>query len=309
MLRYKHLVIIALLYSHLSPLYAADETQVPAPSASRNAWESSIKTRHVQGREVPQTNTLALVAHLKGKQQYHVPPGDDQIPNDKYGADVRLGKKIFTETYKYARRYAGNDLSCNNCHLDAGKRPNAAPMWGAYGMYPSYRAKNDRNNTLEERIQQCFRFSLNGISPTLDAPEMRALVSYFHFLSHGVPTGVQMPGRGYPQVIHTGYDPNPGRGQIIYKGKCVSCHGADGQGMKKEGGGYLFPPLWGYGSYNKGAGFARNHLIAGFIKANMPPGQEWTLTDQEALDLAIYINTQLRGWDPRKGVIKGLFDE
>jgi hypothetical protein len=37
----------------------------------------------------------------------------------KYGDDVRLGKQIFTETYNYAHRYSGNDLTCSNCHLYA----------------------------------------------------------------------------------------------------------------------------------------------------------------------------------------------
>ncbi len=253
-------------------------------------------------------NTRVLTDHLKGNSKYHAPRNDDEIPNDKYGDEVRLGKKIFTETYKYARRYSGNDLSCSNCHLDSGRKPNSAPLWGAFGMYPAYRAKNDRSNTLEERIQQCFRFSMNGFSPALDAPEIRALVSYIHFLSKGVPIGVEMPGRGYPQVIKTGYDPNPTRGGDAYKQKCASCHGIDGQGQKKDGGGYVFPPLWGMDSYNKGAGLARNDLLAGFLKANMPLAQDWTLSDQEALDLAAYINLQIRPWDPRKGILEGLLD-
>ncbi len=261
-----------------------------------------------QDSAAPAEHTRALTEHLKGTTHYHVAPGEDTIPNDKYGDDVRLGKKIFTETYKYGRRYAGNDLTCANCHLDAGRRPNAGPMWAAYGMYPAYREKTDRSNSLEERIQQCFRFSLNGFAPALDAPELRALVSYIHFLSRGVPIGVDMPGRGYPQVVRTGSDPSPKRGGDIYKAKCTICHGANGAGEKKAGGGYTWPPLWGKDAYNKGAGMANNDLLAGFIKANMPLGQPWSLTDQEALDVAAYINLQIRPFDPRKGLLKGLFD-
>jgi len=265
-------------------------------------------TSLAQDIAAPAEHTRALADHLKGTTHYHAPPGEDTIPNDKYGDDVRLGKKIFTETYKYGRRYAGNDLTCANCHLEAGRRPNAGPMWAAYGMYPAYREKTDRSNSLEERIQQCFRFSLNGFAPALDAPELRALVSYIHFLSKGVPIGVDMPGRGYPQVVRTGTDPSPKRGGDIYKAKCAICHGANGAGEKKAGGGYTWPPLWGMDAYNKGAGMANNDLLAGFIKANMPLGQPWSLTDQEALDVAAYINLQIRPFDPRKGVLRGLFD-
>lgn len=245
----------------------------------------------------------------KAQPKYHTPPAEAEIPNDRYGDDVRLGKKIFTETRKYARRYTGNDLSCSNCHLDAGRKPNSAPLWAAYGMYPSYRANNDRNNSLEERIQQCFRFNMNGFSPALDAPEVKALVSYAHFLSRGAPIGVEMPGMGYPQVAHTGFDPNPSRGGDVYRSKCVVCHGANGQGQRKDGGGFTSPPLWGSGSYNRGGGMANDRLLAGFLKANMPLGQDGSLTDQEALDLAAYINLQVRPWDPRKGMIKGLLEQ
>lgn len=274
--------------------------------AAATADESLLPSNPQVSRR--RSTTAARLAEQKTGTVFHVAPSDDDIPNDKYGDDVRLGKKIFTETYKYARRYSGNDLACANCHLDAGRRPFSAPLWGAYGMYPAYRSKDDRNNTIEDRIQQCFRFSMNGISPALDAPEIRALVSYIHFLSKGIPIGVEMPGRGYLQIAKTGYDPNPTRGAATYKAKCAVCHGNSGKGKEKKGGGYQFPPLWGMDSYNKGAGLARNELLAGFIKANMPLGQEWTLTDQEALDLATYINLQLRPWDPRKGVIEGLLD-
>lgn len=250
----------------------------------------------------------ALNELLRSGRPYHQPPDLSTLASDKYADDVRLGYKIFTETRQYARRYTGNDLACRHCHLDAGRAANAAPMWAAFGMYPSYKRRNDRNNSLEDRIQQCFRFSLNGFAPTLDSPEVRALVAYFHFLSHGVPIGVEMPGRGFPQVVETGKDPSPSRGDQTFKRKCVACHGVDGAGVRNDTGGYLYPPLWGRGAYNKGSGFYDNQTLAGFIKANMPPTQHWSLSDQEALDLAAYINLQFRPWDPRRGMIHGLFD-
>ncbi|GHA91787.1 hypothetical protein GCM10007159_11630 [Modicisalibacter luteus] len=42
---------------------------------------------------------------------------------------------------------------------------NSAPKWAAFGMYPAYRGKNDKVNTLAERIQGCFTYSMNGIPP------------------------------------------------------------------------------------------------------------------------------------------------
>ncbi|MEJ2214697.1 MAG: c-type cytochrome [Gammaproteobacteria bacterium] len=248
-----------------------------------------------------------LVEMIRGDRPYHQSPAMESIPDDRYGGDVDLGFKIFTQTRKYAGRYSGNNLKCSSCHLDSGRKPNAAPLWAAYGMYPAYRKKNDQNNTLEERIQQCFRFSLDGFAPALDAPEIKALVSYAHFLARGIPVGIDLPGRGYPQIVDTGFDPSPSRGENIYQQKCVECHGQNGEGILSEEQ-VIFPPLWGLQSYNKGAGFFQNNLLAGFIRANMPLGQDWSLTDQEALDLAAYINLQIRPPDPRKGLLEGLLE-
>lgn len=233
---------------------------------------------------------------------------ESEIPNDKYGDDVRLGLKIFTQTAKYAGRYSGNDLSCSNCHLDQGRREHAAPMWGAIGMYPAYKSRNDRNNTLEDRIQQCFQFSLNGFAPSPDSPEIRALLSYIHFISRGVPIGFNMPGRGFPQVTKTGVDPSPSRGLKAYELHCKSCHQEDGAGQRNADGTYKTPPLWGRNAYNKAAGFNRTRLLAGFIKANMPLNNA-NLSDQEALDIAAYINQQIRPGDPRKGLFDTWFGD
>ena len=57
--------------------------------------------------------------------------------------------------------------------------------------------------------------------------------------------------------------------------------------------GYLFPALWGPNSYNDGAGMARVLTASRFIKARMPLGQP-DLTDDEAFDVAAYVNSQPR---------------
>jgi thiosulfate dehydrogenase len=58
--------------------------------------------------------------------------------------------------------------------------------------------------------------------------------------------------------------------------------------------------LWGDGSYNIGAGMARVRTAAAFIKVAMPQTAPGTLTDQEAYDLATYINTRPRPDFPGK---------
>lgn len=233
-------------------------------------------------------------------------PSLDSLPADKYGELVRYGHRVFTETPKYAPRFANNALNCGSCHMDEGRKPHAAPLWAAWGMYPAYYAKTDRVSTFIERVQQCFKFSLNGFPPPLDSQEMRALVAYSQWLAKGVPTGVEMPGRGFPTLPRTGSDPNPQRGSELYGVKCAACHGPHGEGVAMEG--KSFPPLWGMQSYNKGAGMHRIDLLAGFLKANMPFGNP-DLTDQEAWDLAAWVHLQERWPDPRQSLIKGFLEK
>lgn len=61
----------------------------------------------------------------------------------------------------------------------------------------------------------------------------------------------------------------------------------------------VFPPLWGEGAYNAGAGMHRVKTAAEFIYANMPQALGGTLSVQEAWDVAAYINSQSRPEDPR----------
>jgi thiosulfate dehydrogenase len=226
------------------------------------------------------------------------PPAADSIPSGPFGDSVRLGRNIFVDTQTYAKRYVGNGLNCANCHLDAGRKANVAPLWGAYSMFPAYRDKNKKVNSFEDRLAGCFRFSMNGKAPPFNSPEMLALTSYSFWLAHGAPTGVELKGRGYPKLATAQQTPDAQRGKQVFDTNCALCHGADGQGTRQNGR-YVFPPLWGPHSFNAGAGMSQLNNAAGFIKANMPLSKGDSLTEQQAWDVAKYMDSQARPPDPR----------
>ena len=228
---------------------------------------------------------------------YFIPP--QEIPHDEFGKQVRQGEQIFLDTPTFAKGYAGNGLSCANCHLDRGRRANSAPMWAAYVAYPAYRSKNKHVNTFQERLQGCFKFSMNGKSPAADSEVMNALVTYAYWMAKGAPTGdSKMAGRGYLKLAKPPLEASAERGARVYAANCAVCHGMQGEGQKVNGK-YVFPPLWGADSFNWGAGMHRVDVAAGFIKANMPLGKDGSLTDQDVWDVTSYMDSQPRPQDPR----------
>lgn len=234
----------------------------------------------------------------------YLPPVDEAIPDNEFGNMVRLGKQIFTDTDKHAASYVGNGMKCVNCHLDAGRLANSAPLWAAWVKYPAYRGKNKMVNTMEERIQGCFTYSMNGTPPPADSQELKALMSYAYWLAEGAPTGVDLPGRGYPKLAKPDKQPTYQRGKQVFVNNCTVCHGENGEGITQNGR-YVFPPLWGKDSFNWGAGMHRINTAAAFIRANMPLAKGGSLTMQQAWDVAYYINSHERPQDPRfKGDVK-----
>ncbi len=247
---------------------------------------------------VPATGIASAAASIATVPAF-VPPAERDIPAGPLGDAIRRGRAIFTDTLKYAPDYVGNTLNCSNCHLDAGRLANAAPLWGAWGMYPQYRSKNGRVISFGERLQDCFRFSMNGKPPPLDSDVIVALESYAWWMSKGAPNGVKLVGAGYPkQGFEPPQPPDYARGATVYAKDCALCHGADGQGQQVAGRN-VFPPLWGAQSFNWGAGMQELDNAAAFIKANMPLSRGGMLSDQDAWDVAMYMDAHERPQDPR----------
>ncbi len=241
---------------------------------------------------------IAIVGHARAVASTPAPvpfrvPADTTIPTGPEGDAIRLGRELMLDTKKMLPNNVGSVLNCTNCHLGAGTQEEAGPFVGLWGVFPEYRDRVGRINTMQERINECFVRSMNGKALVVDSREMTAMLMYIQWLSTGVPVGVEVVGRGMG-AVDASLKPDPIHGKQVYSGKCAACHGANGEGIKGAAGTYAFPPVWGNASFNIGAGLARTYTAAGFIKHNMPLGQGNSLSDQDAVDVAEYVTHQPR---------------
>jgi thiosulfate dehydrogenase len=234
------------------------------------------------------------------------PPDIARVGDDPFGALVKYGYALFTDTPDEigptakdpGKRYAGNSLACGNCHLQGGTQPYAMPLTGVWGQFPRYRAREGAVDTLEERINGCMERSVNGRALPLGGREMKAFLAYLRWLSTGVPDGAKLLGAGTLSVKEPARAADLSQGAQIFSQICAACHGADGLGQRAQtGAGYRFPPLWGPDSYNNGAGMSRLLTAAAYAMHNMPIGTAFNapmLTDDEAYDVAAYVISQKR---------------
>ena len=275
----------------------------PAPDAAATATSPAASAQVAAATPASQPASAAAQAASAAGSAPRVagafaPPDAARLPEGPLGDVIRRGEQIFVNTARNAPGFVGNDLNCVNCHIDAGRLAKSAPLWGAYPMYPAYRAKTKQVDTFSERLRGCFMYSMNGKAPPDGHEVLVALETYAYWMAKGAPTGEKLPGAGYPKVPAPAQPADYARGQQVFEAKCALCHGADGAGQK-SGDVQVFPPLWGARSYNWGAGMHEIDKAAAFIQANMPLGVGGTLTDQEAWDVATYINSHERPQDPR----------
>jgi len=219
-------------------------------------------------------------------------PPDSAIPDGPLGASIRRGKAILFATGDSLPTHVGDALRCVSCHLDGGRRANGSWV-GVYGRYPQYRSRNGSVVTIEERVNGCFRRSMNGDPLPPDGPDMRDIVSYLWFLSRGTPVGAPAA-TGSRRERFSSLQADTVRGHATFDSICSVCHGKTGQGTPAA------PPLWGPQSFNIGAGMARVRTAAAFIRDNMPFDRPGSLTDQQAFDVASFVVAKPRPDFPGK---------
>lgn len=216
---------------------------------------------------------------------------------------VIYGEDLIANTAKYLGPHGSvlqisNGMNCQNCHLDAGKRPWGNNYGGVYATYPKFRERSGTTESIYKRVNDCLERSLNGKPLDSNSKEMQAIYAYMKWLGKSVPKGQKPHGSGLPKLPFMDRAADPSKGRLVYINKCQSCHGENGEGQRVNEISYATPPLWGPHSYNDGAGLYRISNFASFAKNNMPfnqaSHQSPALKDEEAWDVAAFVNSQPR---------------
>ncbi len=227
-----------------------------------------------------------LVATEPAIAQQDYPPG-------KLGDVVRLGESLVKETNEHplTKPFVGNALKCTSCHLDAGRHAKAGSFIGVAAAYPAFSPREQSVITLEDRILNCFIRSQNGQRPANGSEVPVAIAAYITWLSHETPLKMNPAQPLGPNHMTMLKDPpavpSIERGKLLYHNRCASCHAEDGIGTDDG------PPVWGDDSFNSGAGLAHAAKMASWLKVAMPLDEE-DLSEQEAFDVAAYVNSQVR---------------
>ncbi|MBS0205068.1 MAG: c-type cytochrome [Planctomycetes bacterium] len=215
------------------------------------------------------------------------------LPSGPLGETIRLGETLVeqTATHPLTKPHVGNSLNCTSCHLKNGTSPKAATFIGVATAYPAWSPRERKVITLEDRVLNCFMRSCNGIRPPLGSKPSVAITAYISWLSDGevlrMNAGNSKGPNAVPRLAVKPESASIERGELLYARKCATCHGKDGAGEDKN------PPVWGQQSFNQGAGLADTVQLASWLKVAMPL-DETDLADQEALDIAAFVNTHDR---------------
>jgi thiosulfate dehydrogenase len=252
------------------------------------------------GTKVIAAASKPVMAATSNSEEW-VSPSIDTVASDNRGELIRYGRDLIANTSKYlgpkgsvARK--SNGLNCQNCHIEAGTRPFGNAFSAVASTYPKFRDRSGKIESVEFRVNECMERSLNGKQLDSLSLEMRAMVAYLKWIGQHVPKGIKPKGAGTEelQFLNRAADAKLGKG--IYIKKCQLCHGNEGEGkFNLDSTGYLYPPLWGPNSYNVSAGLYRLTRFAGYVKNTMPFGtthKNPQLTDEEAWDVAAYVNSQ-----------------
>lgn len=225
---------------------------------------------------------------LKDHQEfsYHFQLVDPEQAPASIKPSVMRGLRILMETKKYLPEYAGDQISCTNCHFAEGNtlggEGNGISLVGVTRFYKEPHA-------LQNRINACFSKSLHGKPLPIEGEEMKAIVAYLDWISSPTQNLTSIPWRGV-KPLRSWHVPDAKEGAKVYMTYCASCHGADGQGERRESD-LSYPPLWGEAAFTKNAGMGKLETLASFAYYNMPY-DEPNLTVEEILDVSAFIISQ-----------------
>jgi len=239
---------------------------------------------------------LAAGACSKERRMIYDP---QSLPAGPVGASIEYGHDIIFDTPRLMKGYVRARMSCAACHVDGGTKTRGGSFVGTYARFPQWNKRAHRVITLQDRLAECFLYSMNGRPPAYTSKAMIAMVAYIAWLSRGTPTGAALPKADRYVEPLPRRAANVARGLVVYTKKCETCHRVDGGGIAET-----FPPLWGPRSFNDGAGMAHIDRMTGFVHYNMPQNAPGTLTLDDAYDVAAFVLSHRRPHFARRAVVE-----
>lgn len=211
------------------------------------------------------------------------------LPTGPVGEAIARGRAIVVDTVHQMPKNVRVRMNCAACHLGGGTIPRGGSFVGTYSQFPQWNKRSHRVIALQDRLAECFLYSMNGTPPAFQSKEMIALVAYISWLSRGTSVLAPPPASSRFIVPLPTSPPDVARGATLYAQKCTSCHRASGDGI-----GSSVPPLWGNGSFNAGAGMAHIDRMTGFVMYNMPQNAPGSLSLRDAYDVSAFVLSHKR---------------
>ena len=239
------------------------------------------------------------------------------LPRNKTSEMIRYGYSLITKTAEimgpdssFDPRYKNvkSKISCRNCHIGAGSIEFGNSFLDTHQLYPQYRQREEKFQTLPERINACFTHPMQGKPLDLKSKEMLAIQVYIRWLGLMRPPLEVDPDLRLPKIEFLDRAASVEKGHKIFTSLCIQCHGVDGQGQLNPNKlSYKYPPLWGKESFVYGSSMSRISVLARFIKGNMPYMSQKKATVEEAWDLAAYVLSHNRpAWNGKSEPFKDL---
>lgn len=238
--------------------------------------------------------SVALFGCAKSEPDAPAPSGEalydpGALPPGALGDEIRLGHDIVVNTQTRMKGYVRAQMSCSACHIDAGMRPRAGSFIGTYAEFPQWNKRAHRVIALQDRLIECFLYSMNGRPPAYSSKEMIGMVAYIAWLSRKTPVFSMRDDVEHFVMTMPSGTPNLSHGATLYAQKCASCHQASGAGVPGT-----FPPLWGAASFNDRAGLSHVERMTVFVRYNMPQDAPGSLSLRDAYDVSAFVLSHTR---------------
>ncbi|HEY8781208.1 MAG TPA: c-type cytochrome [Mucilaginibacter sp.] len=248
----------------------------------------------------PKRSIASATISVPAKQHWVIPDTTELTNGGEEAKLIKYGRALIVNTSYYfgpkgviARK--SNGVNCQSCHLDAGTKFLGNNFSMVSACYPRFKERSRTFETIVEKVEDCFVRSLNGKEIDSSGREMKAFAAYLQWIGKNVKKGIKPVGSGIEELSFLNRAADTAKGRIVFVSKCQTCHGKNGAGvLKKNGVGYIYPPLWGEHSYNIGASIYRISKFAGYVKNNMPfkAVKKNRLTAEQAWDVAAFVNSQ-----------------